>query len=150
MAANQHSHIPILTDVISANEARPEVDISALRTDTLLDWQALDRDAAADDNAATDTNDENDTAVEPGDTAPAAETAQPYDTVLPLDTETLIAELQTRIASETFALTEELMRTAFSEMEAKLHQQISACLRRDLPELIDSLLREQLDGNRDL
>jgi hypothetical protein len=155
MAANQHSHIPILTDIIPADDSRADVDISALQADTMLDWQALDRDAAdhaagAADHAAADADDAHDSAPKPGNAAPAAKTAPSAGADSPLDTETLIAELQTRIASETFALTEELMRTAFAEMEAKLHQQISACLRRELPELIDSLLREQLGGSRDL
>jgi len=64
------------------------------------------------------------------------------------DTEALIAELQTRLASATFALTEEIMRAAFTEMEAKLHEQISENLRRQLPELLDDLLREQLEGEK--
>jgi hypothetical protein len=65
------------------------------------------------------------------------------------DIEAVIAELQTRLAARTFALTEELMRTALSEMEAKIHEQISARLRRELPELIDSLLREYLASDQD-
>ena len=62
----------------------------------------------------------------------------------PTQAETLIAELQTRLASGTFALTEELMKSAFAEMEATLYEQISARLRRELPELIDTILREHL------
>jgi hypothetical protein len=54
----------------------------------------------------------------------------------------VIAELQTRLAAKTFALADELVRTAFADMEAKVREQISARLRRELPELIDSLLRE--------
>jgi hypothetical protein len=60
------------------------------------------------------------------------------------DIETVIAELQTRLAARTFALADELMQTAFADMEAKIREQISARLRRELPELIDSLLREYL------
>lgn len=60
------------------------------------------------------------------------------------DVETLIAELQTRLASRTFALTEELMRSAFAELEASLYEQISSRLRRELPELIDDVLRQHL------
>jgi hypothetical protein len=63
--------------------------------------------------------------------------------------EAVIAELQTRLAASTFALTDELIRTAFGEMEAKLHEQISARLRRELPELIDSLIREYLGREQD-
>jgi uncharacterized protein (DUF2267 family) len=54
----------------------------------------------------------------------------------------VIAELQTRLATRTFALADEIMRTAFADMEAKIREQISARLRRELPELIDSLLRD--------
>lgn len=60
------------------------------------------------------------------------------------DLEILIAELQTKLASDTFRLAEEVMRGAFSEMEAQLIEQISARLRRELPELIDTVLRESL------
>lgn len=63
------------------------------------------------------------------------------------DVETLVAELQTRLAADTFALTEEILRTAFAEMEASLYEQISARLRQALPELIDSVLREHLDAD---
>jgi hypothetical protein len=60
------------------------------------------------------------------------------------DRETLIAELQTQIASGAFALTDEIMRTAFAEMEANIFEKISGQLRRELPEMIDRLLRERL------
>jgi hypothetical protein len=60
------------------------------------------------------------------------------------DIEAVIAELQTRLAAKTFALADELMQTAFADMEAKIREQISARLRCELPELIDSLLREYL------
>lgn len=71
------------------------------------------------------------------------------DVIGPADTEALIAELQTRMASETFALTEEIMRAAFSEMEARLLEQVSENLRRRLPELLDQLLREHLGNGED-
>jgi hypothetical protein len=64
---------------------------------------------------------------------------------LPADRDTLVAELQTELASRTFLLAEELLRSAFAEMEASLFEQISAKLRRELPELIDATLREHLD-----
>ena len=67
----------------------------------------------------------------------------------PLDVETLVAELQTRLAADTFALTDEILRSAFAEMEASLYEQISARLREALPELIDSVLREHLDAAKD-
>jgi hypothetical protein len=60
------------------------------------------------------------------------------------DLETVIAELQTRIASRTYALTDELMRTAFAELEANVFRQISSRLRQQLPELIDAVIREHL------
>jgi hypothetical protein len=66
------------------------------------------------------------------------------DVISEPDIEAVIAELQTRLAAKTFALADELMQTAFADMEAKIREQISARLRRELPELIDSLLREYL------
>lgn len=60
------------------------------------------------------------------------------------DLETLIAELQTALAARSFALTEELLRSAFAELEASLYEQISSRLRRELPELIDDVLRQHL------
>jgi uncharacterized protein (DUF2267 family) len=68
-------------------------------------------------------------------------------TTLPtLDRDALIAELQTKLASRTFALADELLRSSFNAMEATLFEQISARLRRELPELIDATLREHLDA----
>jgi hypothetical protein len=58
--------------------------------------------------------------------------------------ETLIAELQTQLSSSAFSLTEEIVRTAYAEMEAALYEQITARLRQELPELIDQILREHL------
>jgi hypothetical protein len=66
---------------------------------------------------------------------------------LPSDVDTLVAELQTRLAADTFALTEEVMRSAFAEMEASLFEQVSAKLRQALPELIDAVLREHLESD---
>lgn len=60
------------------------------------------------------------------------------------EAELLIAELQTRLASGTFALTDALLRKTMAEMEAQLYEQVSARLRQELPELIDRVLREQL------
>jgi uncharacterized protein (DUF2267 family) len=62
------------------------------------------------------------------------------------DRDMLIAELQTKLASRTYALADELIRSAFTTMEATLFEQISARLRRELPELIDATLREHLDS----
>jgi hypothetical protein len=67
---------------------------------------------------------------------------------LSFESDALVAELQTKLASRAFALTEDLLRTAFAEMEATLFEQISAKLRRELPELIDATLREHL-GSED-
>ncbi len=63
-----------------------------------------------------------------------------------LDRDALIAELQTKLASRTFALADELLRSSFNAMEATLFEQISARLRIELPELIDATLREHLDA----
>ena len=62
-----------------------------------------------------------------------------------LDRDTLIAELQTKLASRTYSLADELLRSAFASMEATLFEQISARLRSELPELIDATLREHLE-----
>ena len=125
------SDIPILTDAIVNDEYETHAPSAGLEVDAMLADPA--------------------TGPLRADEPPAPECSAPE----PLagrqpDTENLIAELQTRIASAAFALTEELLHTAFSEMEAKLHQQISARLRSELPELIDSLLRAHLDDDRDL
>ena len=66
-----------------------------------------------------------------------------------LDSESLIAELQTQIAASTFALTDEIMRTAFAEMEATVFEKISGRLRQELPEMIDALLRERFEQDID-
>ncbi|HEY5665215.1 MAG TPA: hypothetical protein VIV64_00730 [Gammaproteobacteria bacterium] len=65
------------------------------------------------------------------------------------DRDALIAELQTEIASRTFTLTDTIMRKAFAEMEASIFEQISGSLRRELPEMVDELLREHLGGDED-
>jgi F0F1-type ATP synthase membrane subunit b/b' len=64
--------------------------------------------------------------------------------LLPSARDQLVAELQTKLASRTFALAEELLRSAVAEMEANLIEQISTQLRRELPEIIDATLREHL------
>ena len=58
----------------------------------------------------------------------------------------LLAEVQTKLASRTFKLADELLRSAFAEMEAALFEQISGKLRRQLPELIDATLREHFEA----
>jgi hypothetical protein len=68
---------------------------------------------------------------------------------LPSDRETLLAELQTAIASRAFALTDELVRKAFSEMEAHLLAELAKRLRQELPELVDNTLREYLGNGQE-
>jgi uncharacterized protein (DUF2267 family) len=67
------------------------------------------------------------------------------DAAINIDRDTLIAELQTKLAARTYSLADELLRSAFASMEATLFEQISARLRQELPELIDATLREHLD-----
>jgi hypothetical protein len=57
----------------------------------------------------------------------------------------LLADVQTTLASRTFALADELLRSTFAELEATLFAQISGKLRRQLPELIDATLREHFE-----
>ena len=56
----------------------------------------------------------------------------------------LIAELQTTLSVGAFTLTEQLLHSAISEMEATLFEQVLNRLRQELPELIDTVLREHL------
>jgi hypothetical protein len=58
----------------------------------------------------------------------------------------LLAEVQTKLASRTFKLADDLLRSAFAEMEAALFEHISGKLRRQLPELIDATLREHFEA----
>ena len=73
----------------------------------------------------------------------AAPTLPPF-----VERDALVAELQTKLAARTFALTDEVLREAFAEMEAGLFERISAQLRRELPEIIDAALREHLGEER--
>lgn len=75
--------------------------------------------------------------------------AEAVNLALAQDIDTLIAELQTQLASNTFALADEIMRKAFAEMEASVFEEISGRLRRELPELIDRLLRERLGSDQE-
>jgi uncharacterized protein (DUF2267 family) len=63
--------------------------------------------------------------------------------------DTLLAEVQTTLASRTFRLADDLVRAALREMEATLFEQISGKLRRQLPELIDATLREHFETRDD-
>jgi hypothetical protein len=69
---------------------------------------------------------------------------------LPPDMTSIVAELQTRLAADTFALLDDVLRTLIAELEAHLFEQLSARLRQRLPELMDSVLREYLDADRDM
>lgn len=82
--------------------------------------------------------------IRDGDDEWEQETLDVVDTVEISDFENVVAELQTRIASHTYELTDELLRAAFSDIEAKIFRQISTNLRQQLPELIDSVVREHL------
>ena len=62
-----------------------------------------------------------------------------------VELETLLVEVQTKLASRTFKLADELLRSSLAEMEAALFEQISGKLRRQLPELIDATLREHFE-----
>ncbi len=57
----------------------------------------------------------------------------------------LLAEVQTKLAARTFKLADDVLRSAFAELEATLFEQISGKLRRQLPELIDATLREHFE-----
>lgn len=84
-----------------------------------------------------------------GDTRPVMDAGAPARALEP-DREALIAELQTQIAAHAFALTDDILRQAFAEMEASIFEQITGRLRRELPEMIDRLLRERLGDDRDV
>jgi hypothetical protein len=58
----------------------------------------------------------------------------------------VLAEVQTKLASRTFRLADDLLRSALAEMQAALFEQISGKLRRQLPELIDATLREHFEA----
>jgi len=65
-----------------------------------------------------------------------------------VERDALVAELQTTLAARTYALTEEILRATFAEMEASLLERITTRLRRELPEIIDAALRERLGEER--
>jgi hypothetical protein len=68
----------------------------------------------------------------------------------PSRSDTLIAELQTNLAASAFALTERLLHQALAEMQASVYEQVTAELRQELPELIDSVLRRHLGAEDEL
>ena len=63
--------------------------------------------------------------------------------------ENRLAELQTELASRSFDLTDQLLHSAFQEMEASLFEHVSNRLRNELPELIDQILRDYLEVSPD-
>lgn len=63
-------------------------------------------------------------------------------------TEEELTELQTRLATEGFALMERLLREAFREMEMNLLTEVISQLRHELPELMDDILREHFSDPR--
>ncbi|MFL2547391.1 MAG: hypothetical protein ACJ0SL_08555 [Candidatus Rariloculaceae bacterium] len=83
-----------------------------------------------------------------GDLEPAAgagaEAADVSDADILLDREMLISELQAKLSVGAFTLTEQLLHSAISEMEATLFEQVLNRLRQELPELVDTVLREHL------
>ena len=52
-----------------------------------------------------------------------------------------LAELQTQLAASVHKLADELLQNVFQEMEAALFEQVSNRLRRELPEIVDRILR---------
>jgi hypothetical protein len=63
--------------------------------------------------------------------------------------ESQMTELQTELASRSFDLTDQLLHAAFQEMEAALFEQVSNRLRKELPELIDRILRDHFEVDSD-
>lgn len=144
------SNIPLLTDVVDDTDAADDV-AEQQEFKELDDFIVFE----PDDSQLGDTNQHyvpNSQALRDAagdaDNEPvslsAQETLEIVDTVEISDFENVVAELQTRIASNTYELTDELLRAAFSDIEAKIFRQISTHLRQQLPELIDSVIREHL------
>ena len=52
-----------------------------------------------------------------------------------------LAELQTQLAAGVHKLADELLQIVFKEMEVALFEQVSIRLRRELPEIVDRILR---------
>ncbi len=55
-----------------------------------------------------------------------------------------LAELQTQLAAGVHKLADELLQIVFKEMEVALFEQVSIRLRRELPEIVDRILRDHL------
>jgi hypothetical protein len=144
------SHIPLLTDIVDDPDtetgAPDQQSIEGLEEIVVFEADAAH---AGDTNkhyvASVRALEESAAEREAKDSdAWAQETMTVVDTVEITDFENVVAELQTRIASHTYELTDELLRSAFSDIEAKIFRQISTHLRQQLPELIDSVVREHL------
>ena len=109
--------IPLLTDVVE-----PTVDhLPIIRDAEVLKEPIADEAGEADESDDQHTNE-----------------------VTIYDVESLVAELQTHLASHTYELADELRRKAFADMEARVFKEISSHLRQQLPELIDAVIREHL------
>jgi hypothetical protein len=138
MAAKPPAFIPILTDIIGNRDDDTDGDaddaLSPLATEAML--------VAAPPEAAAG-------CAPTADPAPDARLEGDAPALSGDEAQTLIVELQTRIAAGAYALTDEILRSALAEMEAKLYRKISGRLRQELPDLIDTLLREQLERDRD-
>ena len=128
------SNIPLLTDVvIDDDEDTPAPEQQAIEgIEDIVVFEA--------DDTAGDTNKHYVPRAKDWEQA----TLDVVDTVEISDFENVVAELQTRIASHTYELTDQLLRSAFSDIEARVFRQISTNLRQQLPELIDSVVREHL------
>ena len=55
-----------------------------------------------------------------------------------------LAEIQSRLAAEGYALMERLLHDSLREMEANLFADVISRLRTELPDLIEEVLREHL------
>ncbi len=59
-----------------------------------------------------------------------------------------LAAIQVRIATGSFALVESLLHNAFRQMEATLYEELVSRLRHQLPDLVDQVLREHFQDDR--
>jgi hypothetical protein len=161
MTAEAFFNVPVLTDAVDAEEF-PDDQTPALRVEAVSLTRHEPRAGGADGVAARAAAGVADGVA---DRAAAGATAGIASEIVPktahghasvddehalrgtdgtIDREMLIAELQTEIAAHTYTLTDKILRSAFAEMEASIFAQISGRLRRELPEMIDELLRERL------
>ncbi|MGW8370138.1 MAG: hypothetical protein ACWGPN_15845 [Gammaproteobacteria bacterium] len=62
-------------------------------------------------------------------------------------TEEQLTELRADLLSRTYDLADQLVHTAFRDMEAALFEQVSNRLREQLPELFERVLGDHLDEN---